>query len=140
MSAKQGLNMHPSVSGQVPLPLDHLHSMISSLLNSYLRAFVVSDSMTLTLCMHTACIEYYGMQMHIHIILLSRRCSCTCASGINNIVIRSQMSIYRRFIVLHLVCFALDRWHYDFIHIYKSAQSHTSKHTICISSIHNISL
>ena len=49
------------------------------------------------------------------------------------------MTIYRRFIVLHLVCFVLNRWHYDFIHIYKSAQSHTRKHTICISSIHNIS-
>ena len=35
MSAKQDSNLHPSVSTQVPLPLDHLHSMISSLLNSY---------------------------------------------------------------------------------------------------------
>ena len=40
------------------------------------------------------------------------------------------MTIYRRFIVLHLVSFVLDRWHYDFIHIYKLAQSHTSKHTV----------
>ena len=40
MSAKQDSNLHPSVSNQVPLPLDHLHSMISSLLNSYPRALL----------------------------------------------------------------------------------------------------
>ena len=39
------------------------------------------------------------------------------------------MTIYKRFIVLHLVCYVLDRRHYDFIHIYKSVQSHTSKRT-----------
>ena len=69
MSAEQDSNLHPSVSAQVPLPLDHLHSLLLAALNSYLRAFVVSNSMTLTLHMHTACIEYYGMQMHMCIIL-----------------------------------------------------------------------
>ena len=28
LSAKQDSNLHPLVSSQVPLPLDHLHSML----------------------------------------------------------------------------------------------------------------
>ena len=28
LSAKQDSNLHPTVSGRVPLPLDHLHSML----------------------------------------------------------------------------------------------------------------
>ena len=67
MSAEQDLNLHPLVSSQVPLPLDHLHSMISSLLNSYLRALVSNPMTSDTLCMCTACIEYYGMHIvHVH--------------------------------------------------------------------------
>ena len=34
ISAGQDLNLHPSQSGQVPLPLNHLHCMLSLLFNS----------------------------------------------------------------------------------------------------------
>ena len=40
MNTGQDLNLHPSQPGGVPLPLDHLHSMISPCFNSYPRAFV----------------------------------------------------------------------------------------------------
>ena len=43
LSAEQDSNLHPSVSGQVHLPLDHLHSRFSLLFNSYPRASIVPD-------------------------------------------------------------------------------------------------
>ena len=68
MSARQDTNPHPSLSRQVPLPLDHLHSMISSLLNSYPRASIVSNSITLTLvhvpCMHRVLWDVNGHAHH----------------------------------------------------------------------------
>ena len=80
MSTNWYSNPDPSVSGQVPLPLDHLHSHFSLLFSSHLRASIV-QSVTLTILhMCTTCIECYGMCMWMHITLLSRRCSCACAS------------------------------------------------------------
>ena len=43
LSTEQDLNLHPSVSGWVPLPLDHLHSCFSLLFKSYPRASIVSN-------------------------------------------------------------------------------------------------
>ena len=80
MSAGQDLNPHPSVSGQVPLPLDHLHSMISSLLNSYPRAFV-SGSITLTFvhvhCMHRV---LWDANTHAHHPLIKEMLHFCCVS------------------------------------------------------------
>ena len=69
MNANWDLNPDPSVSSRVPLPLDHLHSRFSLLINSYPRAFVVSDSMTLTLCTCT---------LHAFSIM---GCACACTSS-----------------------------------------------------------
>ena len=44
-----GLELHPLQSGRVPLPLDHLHSMLSPCLNSYPRALTLCSLLALTL-------------------------------------------------------------------------------------------
>ena len=58
------------MSGQVPLPLDHLHSRFSLLFSSHLRALFVRS---MTLCMHTAC----SIMVCTCTLPLSRRCTCT---------------------------------------------------------------
>ena len=68
LSARQDSNLHPSQSGWVPLPLDHLHSMISPCFNSYPRAFCCVWSMTLTLFGHVPCYVT---------IYLGGKCTCT---------------------------------------------------------------
>ena len=54
MSTRQDSNLHPLQSGRVPLPLDHLHSMLSPCFNSYPRA-LNAQSMTLTSFAHAHC-------------------------------------------------------------------------------------
>ena len=56
MSAGQDSNLHPSQSGQVPLPLDHLHSMLSPCFNSHPRALNAQSTTLTFLHMCTACI------------------------------------------------------------------------------------
>ena len=73
MNAGQDSNLHPSQSGQVPLPLDHLHSMLSPCLNSYPRAL----SMTLTL-LHMCIAMHLVFRKQMHMCIVCLRCSCTC--------------------------------------------------------------
>ena len=67
LSTRQDSNLHPSQSGWVPLPLDHLHSCFSLVFSSQLRAYW-SDPWPWPLCMHTA-------------MWLSLGGKCTCASS-----------------------------------------------------------
>ena len=61
------------------VPLDHQQSRFSMLFNSQLRVLhcPIYDLDNLDTCALHA--KYYGMCMHMHITLLSRRCPCTCA-------------------------------------------------------------
>ena len=78
LSTEQDLNLHPSVSGWVPLPLDHLHSCFSLLFNSYPRASIVSNPgpwhIVHVHCMHRV---LWDPNVHAHHPLL-RRCSYAC--------------------------------------------------------------
>ena len=58
MSAGWDLNLHPSQSRRVPLPLNHLALYALSLLNSYPRALNVQSMTLTTLLMH---LMYYLM-------------------------------------------------------------------------------
>ena len=114
-------------------PIKHKISTLNTLFKLYYVLNILSQCMTVR--------KWFKFESPAYINKLAVRLNLIGQSyewNINDLVIWSHMTIYRRFIVLYLVCFVLDRWQYDFIHIYKSVQSHTSKHTICISSIHNI--
>ena len=82
MSTEQDLNLHPSVSGRVPLPLDHLHSCFLLLFNSYPRAFLLC----LIQDLDTAHVHYmhrvlWNANVHVHRLLLVLHISYVCAKN-----------------------------------------------------------
>ena len=76
LSTEWDSKQHSLVSGQVPLPLDHLHSCFSLLFNSYPRASIVSNPGPWHI-VHAHCMLRVLWDVNVHAHLL-RRCSCTC--------------------------------------------------------------
>ena len=80
MSTEQDSNLHPLVSGWVPLPLDHLHSCFLLLFNSYPRAFLLCLIQDLdTAHAHYMHRVLWDANAHAHQ-LLREDASCACAS------------------------------------------------------------
>ena len=74
MSADWDSNPDPLVSGQVPLPLDHLHSSFSLLFNSYPRALLLCLIQDLD-TVHVHCM--LRVLWDAHALLSEASCTCT---------------------------------------------------------------